>query len=262
MKRQRPSEGSSSTAGVSQHSSSKHHSSDRPTGRPSGARSIKASSSKSPNPPKPSKPSSSSSSRFPRPSASQLQALQARVDLVLRPSASSASASSASSSTPDPLSTAALNLLLVALADAGETAALVRVWDALKARPGGTAKGVAAPTWAAVERLHSLGKKGIPKAGALALPPLGARALAPARRLHKICKGRTTATRSDGAKPFMAAAAAWLEAERRHGRWPKGSAATGRGRRKLADALKAALALPNADTARGVVTKLKQRKLM
>jgi hypothetical protein len=150
----------------------------------------------------------------------------------------------------------------VALADAGETAALVRVWDVLKALPGGTAKGVAAPTWAAVERLHSLGKKGIPKAGALALPPLGARALAPARRLHKICKGRTTATRSDGAKPFMAAAAAWLEAERRHGRWPKGSAATGRGRRKLADALKAALALPNADTARGVVTKLKQRKLM
>ena len=243
MKRQRPAEGSGSTAGVSQHSSSKHpkhhRGGERPKGRPSCARSSKSS-----------KPISSSSP-FPRPSASQLQALQARVDVVLRPSSSSASSSSAS-----------LNPLLVALADAGETAALVRVWDVLKALPGGTAKGVAAPTWAAVERLHSLGKKGIPKAGALALPPLGARALAPARRLHKICKGRTTATRSDGAKPFMAAAAAWLEAERRHGRWPKGSAATGRGRRKLADALKAALALPNADTARGVVTKLKQRKLM
>ena len=248
MKRQRPAEGSGSTAGVSQHASSKHpmkrHGGERPTGRPSGARS------KSPKPSKSSKPISSSSP-FPRPSASQLQALQARVDVVLRPSSSSASSSSAS-----------LNPLLVALADAGETAALVRVWGVLKALPGGTAKGIAAPTWAAVERLHSLGKKGIPKAGALALPPLGARALAPARRLHKICKGRTTATRSDGAKPFMAAAAAWLEAERRHGRWPKGSAATGRGRRKLADALKAALALPNADTARGVVTKLKQRKLM
>ena len=98
--------------------------------------------------------------------------LQSRVDEALSSSASVGSSD-------------LLNKLVADLAGARETPALVRVWDAM-----GGSKEAKPETWKAVERLHSLGKGRIPSTGTLALPPLGRKTLEPARRLHKICKGR------------------------------------------------------------------------
>ena len=80
--------------------------------------------------------------------------------------------------------TVAAEALLGELAAAAECAAVIAVWDGLKA--------VAEPSeaaWAALDALHRRGKGKIPP-GRLAVPSKGARTLHPGRRLHKIIKGR------------------------------------------------------------------------
>ena len=146
---------------------------------------------------------------------------------------------------------ARLNALARECAAAQQTGALVRLWDAL-----GGAPHAEEATWAAVERLHSRGKGKVPE-GSLRLPPPRARALAPARRLHKIVKGRVAARRSDAARAHLDAAGAWLRRERAAGSAPVAESA--QQRRALAAALKSDLRL-DAETARGLVTKLKQKK--
>ena len=168
--------------------------------------------------------------------------LQARLDAALRPAA------------PSP----ATEALLVELAAQGECAAVIAVWDALKAN--GVAPNEAA--WAALDRLHSRGKGKIP-VGRLTVPfkAGGARALAPGRRLHKIMKGRRLSARSDAAKSVLGPATQWVAAERAKGRKFNG-VTTAKARISLAKELRAALSLPSLEVARGLVTKLKQKKLL
>ena len=154
--------------------------------------------------------------------------------------------------------TAAAEELLQELAALGECEAVIAVWDGLKSKrvvPSESA-------WAALERLHSRGKGKI-ALGTLVVPRAtnGRRALAPARRLHKIIKGRRMAARSASALQFIEPAAAWVVAERAKGRELKDVKGC-KARISLAKELRAALGLPSLEVARGVVTKLKQTKVI
>ena len=126
-----------------------------------------------------------------------------------------------------------LNELAQSLADACETAALVRVWDAL-----GGSQGATPATWSAVERLHSRGKGRVPD-GSIRLPAAATRALAPMRRLHKICKGRRLSVRSVSADAHLARALDWVAAQHAAGRTL--NATGGRPRSELAAELQVAL---------------------
>ena len=152
------------------------------------------------------------------------------------------------------ISLSSLNSLACALAEAGETAALVRVWDAL-----GGSKGASPATWLAVEALHARPKHLLPGSGALRLPAQSVRALPPARRLHKICKGRRMSARSAGAQEHVANGLAWVAAQRAAGRSLE--AGGGRGRSLLAKELRKALGI-NLEIARGLVTTLKRKKVL
>ena len=106
-----------------------------------------------------------------------------------------------------------------------------------------------------------MGKKRIP-AGNLVVPAPKGKALQPARRLHKICKGRRLSQRSNQALTVFEPAVKWVETQRAMGAAsPHASYLNGQGaaRHKLAQVLAAALCVLK-ETARGVVTKLKQRK--
>ena len=70
-------------------------------------------------------------------------------------------------------------------------------------------------------------------------------------------KGRVAARRSDAARVHLDVAAAWLRRQRAAGTAPV--AQTAKQRRALVATLKADLRL-DAETARGLVTKLKQKK--
>ena len=168
--------------------------------------------------------------------------LQARLDAALRPACSAAESES----------------LLAELAAQGESVAVVAVWDALKARSVVPSEA----SWAALDRLHSRGKGKVP-AGRLAVPPKagGGRALAPGRRLHKIMKGRRLSARSDAAKSVLVPATTWVAAERANGRKFNG-VTTAKARISLAKELRSVLGLPSLEVARGLVTKLKQKKLL
>ena len=152
------------------------------------------------------------------------------------------------------ISLSSLNSLACALAEAGETAALVRVWDAL-----GGSKGASPATWLAVEALHARPKHLLPGSGTLRLPAQSVRALPPARRLHKICKGRRMSARSAGAQEHVANGLAWVAAQRAAGRSLE--AGGGRGRSLLAKELRKALGI-NLEIARGLVTTLKRKKVL
>ena len=152
------------------------------------------------------------------------------------------------------ISLSSLNSLACALAEAGETAALVRVWDAL-----GGSKGASPATWLAVEALHARPKHLLPGSGTLRLPAQSVRALPPARRLHKICKGRRMSARSAGAQEHVANGLAWVAAQRAAGRSLE--AGGGRGRSLLAKELRKALGI-NLEIARGLVTTLKKKKVL
>ena len=81
-----------------------------------------------------------------------------------------------------PLEENELNTLLQELAKAGETDALVRVWDTRGARK------ITDATWNALYALHDRGKGRVPE-GTIH-PPADRARLKPSRRLHKIVKGR------------------------------------------------------------------------
>ena len=112
----------------------------------------------------------------------------------------------------------------------------------------------------ALQQLHDKGKGRVP-AGGLRVPAKTGRSLAPARRLHKIMKGRRLSARSDAAKSVLAPATQWVAAERAKGRKFNG-VTTAKARISLAKELRAALSLPSLEVARGLVTKLKQKKLL
>jgi len=80
--------------------------------------------------------------------------------------------------------------------------------------------------------------------------PTKERALAPARRIHKICKGVRLHDRSEAAKDIMPQATSWLT--------HKDSCFSQLDRISQAKSLAKDLSLP-LETARGVITKLKQQ---
>lgn len=148
--------------------------------------------------------------------------------------------------------------LLPQLAALGECEAVIALWDGLKAQdivPSRT-------TWAALESLHRRGKGKIPR-GTLDVRQgvSRGRALAPGRRLHKIMKGRRLSARSDAALQYIGPATAWVVAERQKGR-SLSCGKSAKGRIALAKRLRDDLSLPSLEVARGVVTKLKQKKLV
>jgi hypothetical protein len=138
-----------------------------------------------------------------------------------------------------------LNSLLQDLANRLETDALVRVWDTR----GNTA--IRPATWQAMEQLHTLGKGKIP--GGTIHPESDRRRLAPARRLHKILKGKRVSARSTAAKDHVSVAVEYIRAH------PKSLANVHRS--VQAKVLKKALQI-DLETARGLITKLKQKKLI
>jgi len=149
--------------------------------------------------------------------------------------------------------TKCLNQLVIDLADAAETSALIRIWDVL-----GGSKKASADAWRAVERLHSRGKGKIPR-GSLHLPATSHRTLNPARRLHKICKGKRMSKRSEKAEAHINAGIAWVKTQRATGR--QIDASTGKKRGKVIKELRKALQI-DKETARGLVTKLKRKKIL
>lgn len=135
-----------------------------------------------------------------------------------------------------------LNDLLSTLAHMKETDALIRVWDTRGRQP------IYNGTWHAIEQLHDLGKGKIPR-GTILLPADRTR-LAPARRLHKIVKGRIIHNRSEAAKPHMDSARRYVQD---HPEYCKLK------RHEQVKFLRTGLGVSN-DAARGLVTKLKQKK--
>jgi hypothetical protein len=144
------------------------------------------------------------------------------------------------------LDTLSFNQLLSDLADAKETEALIRIWDVRGTHV------ISPGTMESMERLHNLGKGKIPR-GTIILPTEDSRRRLPAaRRLHKIFKGRILSARSDAAKEYIVDAADYLIEH------PEIKAM------KKSDQIKELknhFSIPN-DTARGIVTKLKQKKLL
>jgi hypothetical protein len=150
------------------------------------------------------------------------------------------------------VSTEELNILVRDLATAKETAALVRVWDLIEKAA------VEEATWCGVNALHNLGKGRIPQGG-LSLPALSSKTLAPARRLHKICKGRSVKARNVLASEHLDAAISWLTTQQASGRVV--SAEGGKARRMMAKELAKALGV-NTKISLALVTKLKQKRLL
>lgn len=146
-------------------------------------------------------------------------------------------------SLPD-LNTHLINQLLQDLANARETDALIRVWDVR----GNTQ--ISYETMHAMEQLHRLGKGKIPR-GTIIMPLDRPRLPAP-RRLHKIFKGYTLRERSDEAKKYVTEATKYV-LEHPNFKTLK--------RSDQIIELKHNLRVPN-NTARGLVTKLKQKNII
>ena len=154
-----------------------------------------------------------------------------------------------------PVPASELNALAVELADACETGALIQIWDELKG-----SKGADPATWSAVERLHARGKGSIPS-GTLHLSKLRApQKMSPARRLHKICKGRRISARARAvdSDEILPRGVAWVTAQQAVG---NALDATGAKRIAVARQLQRALGI-DLETARGLVTTLKRRKIL
>jgi hypothetical protein len=145
---------------------------------------------------------------------------------------------------PNSLSTIGLNTLLQELAQQKETDALVRIWDIRNGRP------ISEQTWKDIERLHALGKGNIPN-GTIVIPQDRIR-LAPARRLHKICKGRIISYRSNAALQHLQKA---IEYVTTHSDFQHME------RSLQVKTLQKDLDIDNA-AARGLITKLKIKKLI
>ena len=141
-----------------------------------------------------------------------------------------------------------------ARADANETAALIRIWNLFDGKQHATLK-----TWQRMERLHNARRPGL---DTLVLPKTDKRHLAPERRLHKIFKGRIMSARSEVAGDHIDRAISWLDEQRATGRELREkhkSKTKAQARRLLSRELGSVLGV-DQDTARGLVTKLKQRK--
>lgn len=152
-----------------------------------------------------------------------------------------------------PMRVGELNALAAALADAGETGALIQIWDELQG-----AKGATSATWSAVERLHARGKGNIP-GGTLRLSQFGApQKMPPARRLHKICKGRRMSARAVDSEEILPRGLVWAAEQKAAG---KSLDASGGKRMAIAKQLQKALGI-DLETARGLVTKLKRKKVL
>lgn len=132
-----------------------------------------------------------------------------------------------------------LNELLRQVASVGDSRAAVYVYDAMKLRkiPYDDS------SWEALRTLERTRSNNI--AYRVATRP---GALAPPRRIHKICKGSRLHTRSEMAKESMPEAIAYVKAT---------PGFSGLDRIKQAKMLSATLGIP-FEHARGVVTKLKQ----
>jgi hypothetical protein len=146
-----------------------------------------------------------------------------------------------------------LNELLRCSAAHGDARATVHVFDLLGAGA------VDAAGWEALRTLEQ--QRACREVFAV---PAAARAqLAPLRRIHKICKGPRLHERSEMAKRVMPRVLEWLEARAGCGRNAVSNAARlcGKRRRAQADVLRKELGLRVA-CARGVVTKLKQKKVI
>ena len=152
-----------------------------------------------------------------------------------------------------PMRVSDLNALAIELADAGETAALIAIWDELKG-----SKGASRATWSAVEKLHARGKGNIPS-GTLRLSEFREpQKMAPPRRLHKICKGRRMSDRAVDSEEILPRGLLWVAEQKAEG---KSLDASGGKRIKIAKQLQKALGL-DLETARGLVTKLKRKKVL
>uniref|UniRef100_A0A6C0J5S4 Uncharacterized protein n=1 Tax=viral metagenome TaxID=1070528 RepID=A0A6C0J5S4_9ZZZZ len=139
---------------------------------------------------------------------------------------------------------AELNTLLQDLAREKETEALVRIWDTKKNTE------IDKETMLAITELHNMGKGKIPH-GTIDIPYDRPR-LAPSRRLHKICKGYLLHTRSEAAKQYIIAAILYVDSHPEYAELKKG---------EQIKVIRNYLKIPN-DTARGLVTKLKHKRVI
>jgi hypothetical protein len=142
------------------------------------------------------------------------------------------------------LSAADLNKLLQDLALSQETAALIRIWDIR----GKTC--IHPETMKVMKELHDLGKGKIP-IGTIIMTSDRTRLPAP-RRLHKIFKGQVMSARSDEANKYIPEAMKYVLEHPELKSLKRGD---------QVKAIKCDLKVSN-DAARGLVTKLKQKKLL
>jgi hypothetical protein len=87
------------------------------------------------------------------------------------------------------------------------------------------------------------------------------RALQPARRIHKICKGWRRRESNEAGEQYLEAAQRWIEEEREAGRECDARSSTS-ARIALARRMKAALGIPTMALARSLVTRLKQKRCL
>lgn len=137
------------------------------------------------------------------------------------------------------------NTLLQHVASQCDAAATVYVYDYMKDHRLEISEG----SWSALKQLEGKSHKGVYR-----IPAAKAGALSPERRIHKICKGPRTHERSEAAKMVLPQAISWLKSQ---------DTATFKTleRSKQAKQVASALNVP-LETARGVITKLKQKGLL
>ena len=141
------------------------------------------------------------------------------------------------------------NALLIKVAGQRDSRATVYVYDHMKAR------GIELST-GACEALRSLEALRGKESRNIYDVPVKAGALAPDRRIHKVCKGPRLHERSEAAKEIMDRAIPWLRQQQQ-----QNPVFNDLDRIKQAKALASDLGVP-LETARGAITKLKQRGLM
>lgn len=136
------------------------------------------------------------------------------------------------------------NLLLQDLSYNRETNALIRVYDMKQPYS------IQNETWKAMSQLHNLGKGKIPD-GTISLP-YDRNRLAPARRLHKIFKGRILSDRSKKADEYIADAVKCVnDYDSILTMTPSQRIGFLKGKLNVSD-----------DVARGLITKLKRKKML
>jgi len=138
------------------------------------------------------------------------------------------------------------NLLIQKLAKECDARAVIYIYDQMKSK----ALEITSETWNALRKLEKVAKE--KKLVEKYSVPVKVGALAPGRRIHKICKGVVLHERSKLAKNVMPLAIKWVTEN-------KNVLPTERSQQvqMLVSELKI-----DKDTARGVITKLKQKGLL